>query len=458
MVTPSERAHLEAILRAAPQGMGLQELIQAYAARSAKPISERTMRRRLRLLQADGAVRSEGFTTAARYFAFTAANAEIALKTDDEYIALSTDGRAVRDLVVQPVMRRAPVGYNESFLYDYHPGTTSYLTEAQRLHLHDLGRTADADRPAGTFARDVFERLLIDLAWASSKLEGNTYSRLDTQNLLENGIRAPGTDATEATMILNHKKAIELLVDQADTTGFNRYTLFNLHAALAENLLGDPMDEGKLRVKSVFISGTVYVPLSIPQKIDELFSALLDKARAIADPFEQAFFAMVHLPYLQPFVDVNKRTSRLAANISLIKANLCPLSFIGVPEKAYIDGTLAVYEFNRIALLRDVFLWAYERSSQQYRIVRDAVVQPNPVRARYRAQLNALVTEVVIAGTSPRHEILLTWAVQHGIEAAMHEAFAETALGLLVDLHEGAIARYGLRPSQFRDWKAKIRT
>ena len=304
----------------------------------------------------------------------------------------------------------------------------------------------------------MFERLLIDLAWASSKLEGNTYSRLGTQNLLENGIRAPGTDATEATMILNHKKAIELLVDHADTTGFNRYTLFNLHAALAENLLGDPMDEGKLRVKSVFISGTVYVPLSIPQKIDELFSALLDKARAIADPFEQAFFAMVHLPYLQPFVDVNKRTSRLAANISLIKANLCPLSFIGVPEKAYLEGTLAVYEFNRIALLRDVFLWAYERSSQQYRIVRDAVVQPNPVRARYRAQLNALVTEVVIAGTSPRHEILLTWAVQHGIEAAMHEAFAETALGLLVDLHEGAIARYGLRPSQFRDWKAKIRT
>ena len=360
--------------------MGLQELVQAYAAQSAKPLTERTIHRRLRLLQADGTVRSEGFTTAARYFAATPTNAEVARKTDDHDVTLSTAGRAVRDLVMQPLMRRVPVGYNESFLYDYQPGTTSYLSEAHRLHLHELGRTADADRPAGTFARDVFERLLIDLAWASSKLEGNTYSRVDTQNLLENGIRADGTDTTEATMILNHKKAIELLVDEADSTGFNRYTLFNLHAALAENLLRNPMDEGQLRVTSVFISGTVFVPLSIPQKIDELFSAMLDKASAIGDPFEQAFFAMVHLPYLQPFVDVNKRTSRLAANIPLIKANLCPLSFIDVPEHAYIQGTLGVYEFNRIELLRDVFLWAYERSSQQYRIVRDAVVQPNPVR------------------------------------------------------------------------------
>ncbi len=430
MVTPSERAQIEEILRAAPQGMGLQELVQAYADRSATPVTERTMRRRLRLLQADGVVRSEGFTTATRYFAVTRANADVELTTDEHYVTLSTAGRAVRDLVAQPLMRRTPVKYNEAFLYDYQPGTTSYLTETQCLHLHELGRTADAERPAGTFARDVFGPLLIDLAWASSKLEGNTYSRLDTQNLLENGIRADGTDTTEATMILNHKKAIELLVDEADSTGFNRYTLFNLHAALAENLLSSPMDEGQPRVKSVFISGTVFVPLSVPQKIDELFSAILDKASAIADPFEQAFFAMVHLPYLQPFVDVNKRTSRLAANIPLIKANLCPLSFIDVPENAYIDGTLGVYECNRVELLRDVFMWAYERSSQQYRVVRDAVVQPNPVRLRYRAQLHALVADMVRAGTAPRRETLVTWAQQHEIEAAVLDAFAETALGL----------------------------
>ena len=217
------------------------------------------------------------------------------------------------------------------------------------------------------------------------------------------------------------------------------------------------MDEGQLRVRSVFISGTVFVPLSIPQKIDELFSAMLDNAHAIADPFEQAFFVMVHLPYLQPFVDVNKRTSRLAANISLIKANLCPLSFIDVPERAYVEGTLAIYELNRIELLRDVFMWAYERSSQQYRVLRDAVVRPNPIRTRYRAQLNELVAEMVTNGKTPRRETLAAWAEQRGIDVSMHDVFAETALGLLVGLHEGAIARYGLKPSEFRDWKAKIR-
>ena len=93
---------------------------------------------------------------------------------------------------------------------------------------------------------------------------------------------------------------------------------------------------------------------------------ILDKAGAIADPFEQAFFVMVHIPYLQPFIDVNKRVSRPGANIPLIRHNLCPLSFIDVPERAYVEGTLGVYELTNIDLLRDVFVWAYERSCQRY--------------------------------------------------------------------------------------------
>ena len=74
---------------------------------------------------------------------------------------------------------------------------------------------------------------------------------------------------------------------------------------------------------------------------------------------------MVHLPYLQPFEDVNNRVSRLAANIPLIRHNLCPVSFIDVPERPYIDGLMGIYELNRIELLRDVFVWAYDRSSQR---------------------------------------------------------------------------------------------
>ncbi|MHB1264549.1 MAG: Fic family protein [Gemmatimonadaceae bacterium] len=359
----------------------------------------------------------------------------------------------------RPMVARRPIGYQEEFLREYEPGTTWYLTDEHRARLHEMGRTPDADRPAGTFAREVFERLLIDLAWASSRLEGNTYTRLDTKNLLEHGVRAEGANATDAQMILNHKKAIELLVDQAEDVGFNRYTLLNLHAALSENLLDDATDEGRVRSRLVGVTGTAFVPLSIPQKLEELFDLLLAKARDIPDPFEQAFFVMVHLPYLQPFADVNKRTSRLAANIPLIKANLCPLSFVGVPDRAYVEGTLAVYETTRVELLRDVFLWAYERSCAQYRVVRDSMAEPDPIRLRYRPQLGDLVRDVVLGGKPPRLGDLRKWAdtdADPPIPAEDRARFAEIALELLLDLHEGAIARYRVRPSEFAAWRAGL--
>jgi Fic family protein len=145
-------------------------------------------------------------------------------------------------------------------------------------------------------------------------------------------------------MLLNHKAAIEILVEQADEIGFNRYTILNLHALLSDNLLPDSQACGRLRTIPVGITKTVYHPLAVPRLLEECFQHILDTAAAIANPFEQSFFAMVHLPYLQPFEDVNKRVSRLAANIPFIRHNLCPLSFVDVPEQAYIDGILGVYE------------------------------------------------------------------------------------------------------------------
>ncbi|MCP4183420.1 MAG: Fic family protein, partial [Hyphomicrobiales bacterium] len=129
--------------------------------------------------------------------------------------------------------------------------------------------------------------------------------------------------------------------------------------------------------------------------LEDCFHLLLQKASAIPDPFEQAFFVMVQLPYLQPFEDVNKRVSRLGANIPLIRNNLCPLSFIDVPERAYIDGTLAVYEFNQIDLLRDVFSWAYERSCQRYLAITLTMAEPDPLRIRYREALILVVQAII---------------------------------------------------------------
>src|SRR5215469_4275993 len=108
-----------------------------------------------------------------------------------------------------------------------------------------------------------------------------------------------------------------------------------------------------MRRRPVEIGRSVYTPTAIPQLIDETFRSIADKAASISNPFEQVFFLMVHLPYLQPFEDVNKRVSRLAANIPLISRDLCPLSFVDVPERAYVSATLGVYELTRVELLRD---------------------------------------------------------------------------------------------------------
>lgn len=142
-------------------------------------------------------------------------------------------------------------------------------------------------------------------------------------------------------MILNHKAAIEYLVHDAERVAVNADTVIALHAFLSDGLLADPMACGRLRNRAVEIGASVYLPMALPQRIEELFGIVLGMAAEIEDPFEQAFFLMLHLPYLQPFEDVNKRVSRLAANIPLIKRNLSPLSFIDVPERAYVAACWA---------------------------------------------------------------------------------------------------------------------
>jgi len=311
-----------------------------------------------------------------------------------------------------------------------------------------------AEMPPGTYARQVLSRLLIDLSWASSQLEGNTYSRLDTLELIEHGRVAQGKGAIETQMILNHKAAIELLVENIATVGFDRYTLMNLHAALAENLLPNPADEGRVRRHAVDIGLSVYRPLSVPTQIEDALDVLLDKADRIEDPFEQAFFVMVQLPYLQPFADINKRCSRLAANLPLFRANLCPLTFLDVPEQAYSRAMLGVYEMTRIELLRDLFVWAYERSTQEYLAIRQQLAEPDPLRLRWRDLIKSAVREVVTSPQADAMELI----EQATAQASVPDAELGDLRALIVDelrrLHEGVLARYGLRPSQFEAWKA----
>ena len=296
---------------------------------------------------------------------------------------LSEAGARIREYVRQPPQARKPMGYDSDVLDAYRPNETFYLAPAERAQLREIGTPEAAEQPAGTYAKKLMNRVLIPLAWNSSRLEGNTYSLLETHRLIDAGEEAEGRDRREAQMILNHKDAIELLVDSAQDIGFNRYTLLNLHAALADGLLADPEAAGRLRHMGVGIAGSVFHPLEVPQLIEERFDQVLAAAARIEDLFEQAFFSMVQLPYLQPFDDVNKRVSRLAANIPLIKANLSPLSFDDVPRDLYTEAILGVYERKRTELLRDVFLWAYGRSAARYGAVRQSLGDPDPFRMRH---------------------------------------------------------------------------
>ena len=447
-------------LAADSQGLSLAELQIALK----DVVSRRSLQRRLDVWARSGAIKTEGIRRGRRYFpagnsAVPTAAPEMgqpgsALEPEPvtASAAISAAGRQIEALVHRPIADRAPIGYQRDFLERYVPNETEYLPENLKTHLRALGRTPDGHRPAGTYARDILNRLLIDLSWASSRLEGNTYSLLDTRELIEHGKAAPGKDAKETQMILNHKAAIELLVESAEEIGVNRYTVTNLHALLADNLLEDSRNAGRLRTTSVAISGTTYLPTAIPQLIEELFTLLLDKAATIRDAFEQSFFLMAQLPYLQPFIECNKRTSRLAANIPLIKNNLVPLSFVDVTDKLYIGGLIGVYELNRVELLRDVYLWAYERSVRRYKTVRDSLPEPDAFRLKYRSEIADVVRHAVREKIRPT-EAALAQLAKSMVSPEDLDRFTSIALAELADLHEGNIARFRLRPSEFKQWK-----
>jgi hypothetical protein len=456
---------LTAIKRAVqlrPEGADLPEIAGALK----PPIPKRTLQYRLRYLVDAGRLVKAGDDRWAKYYLPAAAPektpaaagmpaaAPAAVAEEEEAVPLSPASKEIRQYLSQRITARKPVGYKREFLESYRPNETFYLSQTQRAHFAQVGQPNFADYAAGTYAKRILDRLLIDLSWNSSRLEGNTYSLLDTKRLIELGEAAEGRDQLEAQMIVNHKEAIEFLVNNAEEIGFNRYTILNLHGILAQNLLADPSAPGRLRHIGVGIERSTFHPLELPQLIEECFNQLLEKAAAIEDPFEQALFAMVQLPYLQPFDDVNKRVSRLSANIPFIKLNLSPLSFIDVPRALYTDAILGIYELNRVDLLRDVFIWAYERSAARYAAVRQSLGEPDPFRFKHKAALRQIVGEVVRGRMNRKAAAayIQSW-VEKNISETEREQFRDIAETELLSLHEGNFARHQLRPSEFQVWQ-----
>lgn len=264
--------------------------------------------------------------------------------------------------------QRAAVRYNPKLLGDYQPNSTFLLTKTQRLELEKAGRVegiAEASTKAKSYKR-VLESLLIDLTHASSNLENVNISWLDTKTLIEFGDRPDGLSEQQLRIVLNHKEAISFLKLHGSALSFSKRDLFNIHSLIIDGLLGDSTAVGALRSVVVKFEDSKYLPPDNPHQLKEIFEAFCEKANAIANPYEQAFFAMVFIAYIQPFQDGNKRTSRIAMNIPLVKNALSPFSFSDIRSRDYMFGLLAFYERGKHDFLSNAFTDAYKKSATRY--------------------------------------------------------------------------------------------
>ncbi len=357
----------------------------------------------------------------------------------------------VRAHLQTPYNRRRPTTHNREFLDRYIPNRSFYLGAAERARLHETGRPEPQRLPAGPYARRILERLLVDLSWASSRMEGNTYDILETERLIRFGQEAAGKDRREAVMILNHKEAIQYVVEHLADITISRPDLFSIHALLADGLLADPAMGGRLRWMPVGISYSSYRPQADHFAIEEEFDILVQKAAAITDPFEQSFFLLVHIPYLQPFEDVNKRTSRIAANIPLLKAGHAPMSFLTLNDADYLDGLIGVYELNNVSLLRGVYIDAYLASAENYQVLRAELESPEKASLAYRDFVRAAVRRSVLEWKAFRPDSVMAMATDAGIPEADREQVVNYIGQEFRGLHDGNVIRYRLRPEDLAE-------
>mgnify|MGYP001566967233 FL=1 len=197
------------------------------------------------------------------------------------------------------------------------------------------------------------ERLVIELSWKSSKIEGNTYTLLDTEKLILENKEAPGHSRQEAQMILNHKDAFNFIHEnKSNFKTLTRKNLEELHALLVKDLsigLG-------LRSKPVGVTGSIYRPLGNIHQIREAVADLSAAIERMQTPYAKALIALLGISYIQPFEDGNKRTSRLMANAILLAHGCAPLSYRSVDEGEYRDAIFAFYELNSIIPFKKIFI------------------------------------------------------------------------------------------------------
>jgi len=345
-----------------------------------------------------------------------------------------------------PLGTRTPVGYDAGFMDNYIPNHSSLLPPQLAADLFSAGRSQD-QQPAGTYAREILEQLLIDLSWSSAHLEGNRKTLLDTKALFALGIEHTEPLDQDTLMLLNHKDAIEFMVEVIPTEGIKLPAIVDVQAKLMRDLLKDSRDIGSIRRRVVNINGSVYSPSNIPTLLEQSLQSIVDKVRQTHNPVEAAFFLWVNLAYLQPFADGNKRTSRLCANMPLLLYNCAPLSFLDVERSDYAIAMLGVYEQRNVSAAVELFEFIYRRSIQKYSVLRASMDMPDPIRIRYRQVLNEIIQLVVFYGKK-LNDALTEISVTAADQAALR-TIADTELD---HLEQYNCARYNLARGITQKW------
>ncbi len=236
-------------------------------------------------------------------------------------------------------------------------------SDLKEFKINEIKLSTQEKKLDPTIFRREIERFTIEFAWKSSRIEGNTYSLLETEVLIKQSQVAPGHSQYEAVMILNHKKAIDYLLKGRNK--FKTITLsqiLNLQAILTKDL---EITEG-IRKNPVAISGTNYVPLSAKKEIEKALEELIKIINKTASPLEKALIALAMLSYLQPFNDGNKRTARVLANAILIANDCYPVTFRNVSELDYLEALILFYEKNNLFPFKTIFLDQYRFALQNY--------------------------------------------------------------------------------------------
>ena len=216
--------------------------------------------------------------------------------------------------------------------------------------------------PTGVLKKE-FERLTIELSWKSSKIEGNTYSLIDTEILIKENKEAEGHKKEEAIMILNHKKALDYISDKR--SDFKRLNIGKIESI--HNLIVEGLGIGKgLRKRPVGIIGTKYMPLDNQHQIREAMESMIKTINSMRDVFSKALFVVAVLSYVQPFEDGNKRTARLLGNALLLANDACPLSFRSVNEADYKKALIIFFEQNNIRAFKELFIEQFKFSVSHY--------------------------------------------------------------------------------------------